>query len=83
MTKTTVPATQAKTEFASLIDTARQEPVTITRNSRAVAVILSPEEYARLVALEDAHWGKRAKKAEAGGYLNAEESEEFLNSILS
>jgi len=81
MTKNTITATLAKTEFASLIDNARREPITVTRNQRAVAVVLSPEEYERLSAFEDSYWVKRALQAEAeGGFLSAEESLKFLQS---
>jgi len=81
MTKMAITATKAKTEFAALVDIARKEPVTITRNSRAVAIMLSPEEYARLMDIEDSYWGKKAEKAEKEGYINAKESEKFLRSL--
>jgi len=37
----TVPATDAKTNFGALLDKAQQEPVTISRNGRPVAVVMS------------------------------------------
>ena len=83
MINKTVTATKAKTAFAELIDTARKEPVTITRNNRPVAVVLSPEEYEHLVALDDAYWVRAAAKSEAEGSLSVEESERFINSILN
>lgn len=84
MTNKTIPATKAKTAFAELIDAARKEPVTITRNKRAVAVVLSPEEYERFEALDDAFWGECAKRAESEGeFLGPEESIRFLNSLGS
>lgn len=81
MTNKSITATKAKTEFALLVDEARREPITITRNNRPVAVILSPEEYQRLYSLEDAYWGNRAIRAETKGqFLSNKESLEFLNS---
>lgn len=44
-------AGKAKNAFGLLIDTARAEPVTIEKHGRAVAVVLSVEEYDRLRAL--------------------------------
>ncbi len=44
MTKT-VPAAEAKTNFGALLDTVRREPVTISKNGRPVAVIMSIEDY--------------------------------------
>lgn len=44
----TIPAKLAKNGFGRFLDTVRREPVTITRNGRAVAVALSAEDYDRL-----------------------------------
>lgn len=45
-----VSATDAKQRFAEVIDAAQREPVTIRRQRRDVAVVLSPQEYDRLRA---------------------------------
>lgn len=83
MTNNTITATTAKNEFAALIDAARRTPITITRNNRPVAVVLSPEEYAHLEALDDAYWGRRAEKSKKEGSLGARESEKFLKQMLA
>jgi prevent-host-death family protein len=41
-------AKEAKNGFGLLIDTARQEPVTIEKHGRPVVVVVSVEEYQRL-----------------------------------
>jgi prevent-host-death family protein len=41
-------AKDAKNGFGLLLDTARAEPVTIEKHGRAVAVVVSIEEYERL-----------------------------------
>lgn len=46
-----VSATDAKQRLAALLDAVQREPVTIRRQSRDVAVVLSPREYERLQAL--------------------------------
>ncbi len=46
-----VSATEAKQRLAALLDAAQREPVMIRRQKRDVAVILSPQEYDRLRAL--------------------------------
>ena len=46
-----VSATDAKQNMAALIDTAQREPVTIRRQNRDVAIVLSPTEYQRLRGL--------------------------------
>ena len=42
---TTMSATQAKQNFAAMIDAAQREPVRIQRHERDVAVLVSAEEY--------------------------------------
>jgi prevent-host-death family protein len=46
-----VSATEAKQRLAALLDVAQREPVMIRRQNRDVAVLLSPQEYDRLRAL--------------------------------
>lgn len=46
-----VSATDAKQRLAALLDAAQREPVTIRRQKRSVAVLLSAHEYDRLRAL--------------------------------
>jgi prevent-host-death family protein len=46
-----VSATDAKQRLAALLDAAQRAPVVIRRQKRDVAVILSPQEYDRLRAL--------------------------------
>ena len=43
-----VSASEAKQRFAALLDTVQREPVTIRRQNREVAVVLSPADYRRL-----------------------------------
>lgn len=83
MTNKTITATEAKNRFADLVDLARTEPVTITRNDRAVAIVLSPAEYARLTTSDDAYWGEQAKRASVRDFISPTESQEFLNTILN
>ncbi len=79
----TITATEAKNRFADLVDTARTQPVTITRNDRAVAVMVSPSEYSRLLASDDVYWGEQAKNAKKEAFLSSNESQDFLTTILN
>jgi prevent-host-death family protein len=47
-----VSAHDAKARFGQLLDTARREPVVIERHGRAVAVVLSKEDYDELHAIK-------------------------------
>jgi len=83
MTNKSITATEAKNRFADLVDLARTEPVTITRNDRAVAIVLSPTEYARLTTSDDAYWGEQAKRVSAGDFISVTKSQDLLNTILN
>lgn len=41
----TIAATEAKTHFGALLDTAQREPVTIEKKGRPVAVMISESDY--------------------------------------
>ena len=47
-------ATDAKNRFGQMLEMARTAPVRIQKNGRDVAIVLSPEEHARLVAQAEA-----------------------------
>ncbi|WP_352532544.1 type II toxin-antitoxin system prevent-host-death family antitoxin [Mesorhizobium sp. M0060] len=47
-----ISAKDAKYGFGMLIDTARAEPVTVEKHGRPVVVVISVEEYSRLLAIE-------------------------------
>ena len=78
----TVAAKQAKQSFGQLLDDAQREPVRIERNGRPVAVVLSTADFARLQALEDAHWGHLADRAAEAGFVGPESSEKLLADLL-
>lgn len=52
----TISATEAKQGLAAVIDAAAKEPVVIRRQKRDVAVVLSMQEYERLVRLNVAEF---------------------------
>jgi prevent-host-death family protein len=43
-----ITATDAKNRFGQVLEMARTEPVHVQKNGRDVAVVISPEEFARL-----------------------------------
>lgn len=83
MTNKSITATEAKNRFAEMVDLARVEAITITRNERAVAIVLSPAEYSRLTQVEDKYWGDLADKVTKNDFVGTNKSAEFLNSILN
>jgi antitoxin Phd len=77
-----ISATEAKVHFGKLLDTARRESVSIEKQGRPVAVILSHEEFERLNEVEDLLWSLKADSAKKDGLLSIEESEDLLDNLL-
>lgn len=73
----TIAATDASNRFGQLLDLARQEPVTIEKKGREVAVILSVEEYNRMESAIEGFQDQRLKESiadmEAGKTMPASE----------
>ena len=59
----TFSARDAKNRFGYLIDTARQEPVSVEKHGRPVVIVLSVEDYERLLNRPSQETGKRQKEA--------------------
>ena len=76
------PATEVKTRFGEFMDKAQREPVTIEKTGRSYAVLISYDEYQRLLGLEDAYWANKAQEAEKSGFLGTEESMRVLDESL-
>ena len=64
-------ASDARRRFGVLLETAHREPVTITKNGRAVVIIVSTSDNELISAmeefLEERYWRERVADAERGG----------------
>ena len=80
-------ASDARRRFGRLLETARREPVTITKNGRAAAMILSASDIELIAAvegfIEERYWRERVADAERGGYIGFEESNHILSEALN
>ncbi|SFW23649.1 type II toxin-antitoxin system Phd/YefM family antitoxin [Nitrosovibrio sp. Nv17] len=79
----TVTASEARQGLAEIIEAVRREPVIIQRQKRDVAVVMSMDEYERLVNLNVAEFRRfsdraGAKAREAG--MTAEVLKDLLSS---
>ena len=77
-----ISATDAKQKLAAMLDAAQIEPITIRRQNRDAAVVLSPKEFERLRGLNiqefEAFCDQMSVKAEKGGL-----TEEILGDLLN
>ena len=77
-----VSASEAKQRLAALLDAAQREPVTIRRQNRDVAVVISPTDYRRLTSTNIEAFQRFCDRvsapAKARG-MTEEELDEMLN----
>ena len=76
-------AVEAKNGFGRMIDIVQREPVVIEKKGRAVAVVLSMEEYTRFESLENEFWANKALEALNDGFIGKEESTNLMQRILN
>lgn len=76
--KMTVKATEIKNRLGQYLRMSISSPVFIEKNRSTVAVLLSSEEYDRLLKLENTYWAEKAAQAEAGGYIGKKASMKFI-----
>ena len=78
----TMTARDARNRFGELLDVAQREAVTIQKRGRPIAVLVSPQQYARLETMEDADWAARADAASSNGLIGTERSQALLQELL-
>ena len=80
-------ASDARRRFGRLLETVQREPVTITKNGRALAIIVPSSDNDLILEmqefLEDRQWCERISEAERGGYIGARESKRILREALN
>jgi prevent-host-death family protein len=79
---TEISATEAKQKFAALLDAAQRGPVRIRRHDREVAVLISAEEYERMVRDRWKEFDRLSALASAQAQANGL-TEEILQEILA
>lgn len=78
----TITASEARQGFAEIIETVQREPVVIQRQKRNVAVVMSVDEYERLVHLNVAEFQRFSDRAGAKAQ-EAGMTEDVLQELLS
>ena len=77
----TVSAIDAKNRFGQLLEAAQREPVTVTKQGRPAAVVLSVEDYERMRGAANARLldsVRRMQEEAAGAGLTEEVLDELL-----
>ncbi len=77
----TITSTEARQNFSAVISAVEENPVTISKQDKEVAVIISSARYQELKKLEDILYGKAAELAIKEGFASDNEVSELLASI--
>ena len=80
-------ASDARRRFGRWLETVHREPVTITKNGHAVAIMLPASDNELISAiegfLEERLWRERITEAERGGNIGTWESNRILSEALN
>jgi prevent-host-death family protein len=77
----TITSTEARQNFSALISALKDSPVTISKQDKEVAVMLSSERYKELKKLEDILYGKAAELAIQESFASNEDAKNLLDSL--
>ncbi len=77
----TITSTEARQNFSALISALEDSPVTISKQDKEVAVVLSTARYKELKKLEDILYGKAAELAIQEGFASNEDAKNLLDSL--
>lgn len=77
----TITSTEARQHFSSIISALEEEPVTILKQDKSVAVILSSARYKELERLEAILYGKAAELAIKEGFASDKDAQDLLDSL--
>ena len=81
--------TAARLDSAEVLKAVRNETITVTRNGKPAAVVISPARYRGLMRvlaafmeeMEHREWSQKARAARKDGFIGYEESEAFIRNL--
>lgn len=77
----TITSTEVRQNFSAVISGLADNPVTISKQDKEVAVLLSAARYKELKKLEDILYGKAAELAIQEGFVSEKAADDLLDSL--
>ena len=74
-------STQVRQNFSAVLSNIEIEPVSISIQDKAIAVVMSQKRYNELKRLEDILYGKAAELAIQEGFASDIQTQDLMNSI--
>jgi PHD/YefM family antitoxin component YafN of YafNO toxin-antitoxin module len=74
-------STEVRQNFSAVLSKIEIEPVSISKQDKAIAVVMSQKRYNELKRLEDILYGKAAELAIQEGFVSDSQTQDLMNSI--
>ena len=74
-------STEVRQNFSAVLSKIEIEPVSISKQDKAIAVVMSQKRYNELKRLEDILYGKAAELAIQEGFASETQTQDLMNSI--
>ena len=74
-------STEVRQNFSAVLSNIEIEPVSISKQDKAIAVVMSQKRYNELKRLEDILYGKAAELAIQEGFASDIQAQDLMNSI--
>jgi PHD/YefM family antitoxin component YafN of YafNO toxin-antitoxin module len=74
-------STQVRQNFSAVLSEIEIEPVSISKQDKTIAVVMSQKRYNELKRLEDILYGKAAELAIQEGFVSDTQAQDLINSI--
>jgi PHD/YefM family antitoxin component YafN of YafNO toxin-antitoxin module len=74
-------STEVRQNFSAVLSKIEIEPVSISKQDKTIAVVMSQKRYDELKRLEDILYGKAAELAIQEGFASEAQTQDLMNSI--
>ncbi len=74
-------STEVRQNFSAVLSNIETEPVSISKQDKAIAVVMSQKRYNELKRLEDILYGKAAELAIQEGFASDSQAQDLMDSI--
>ncbi|MDD5215024.1 MAG: type II toxin-antitoxin system Phd/YefM family antitoxin [Methylococcales bacterium] len=74
-------STEVRQNFSAVLSKIDAEPVSISKQDKTIAVVMSQKRYEELKRLEDILYGKAAELAIQEGFASEAQTQDLMNSI--
>jgi PHD/YefM family antitoxin component YafN of YafNO toxin-antitoxin module len=75
-------STEVRQNFSAVLSAINVEPISISKQDKEIAVVMSVQRYSELTRLEDILYGKAAELAIKEGFASNKETQDLMNIIV-